>query len=147
MALNTYHVVARRLSGMQVEASARNFTIRLDEPEASGGSDSGMNPVELLLCSIASCQTITTVVYADFYGIPLEHVWVELEGDIDSDGFSGLNPDVRPGLQVIRPRIHIKSAAPAVQVRQLVKLVEQMCPVGDSVGRGVSLLSPELELE
>ena len=71
-----------------------------------------MNPVELLLSSIASCQTITALIFADFYGIKIDDIQVEVEGSLDPDGFSGMDPTVRPGFQNIRSTFHIKSSAP-----------------------------------
>ena len=147
MALNTYHVEAARKNNLQLEVRARDFQITVDEPEASGGDNTGMNPVELLLSSIASCQTITALIFADFYGIPVDDIKVEAEGGMDPDGFSGMDPDARPGIQKIHFRFMIiKSRAPRVQVEELLKAVERMCPVGDSFRRGVELEAPELIL-
>lgn len=76
----------------------------------------------------------------------MDDIKVEAEGRMDSDGFSGMDPDVRPGLQKIHFRFIIKSKAPKVQVEELVKAVERMCPVGDSFRHGVELEAPELIL-
>ncbi|MCI8576296.1 MAG: OsmC family protein [Lachnospiraceae bacterium] len=146
MALKTYHAAADRRENLQVEVKARNFSLIVDEPEQSGGNNQGMNPVEMLLGSIAACQTITAAIYADFYGITLEELRVEVEGDMDSDGFSGADPAVRPGFQKIRSTFHIKSSAPRIQLVQLLKMVEKQCPVGDSIGHGVSFDEPVLDL-
>ena len=70
----------------------------------------------------------------------MESLWM------DPDGFSGMDPDARPGIQKIHFRFMIKSRAPRVQVEELVKAVERMCPVGDSFRRGVELEAPELIL-
>ena len=87
MALKTYCASAHRKKDLQVEVKARDFSIIVDEPENSGGTNTGMNPVEMLLCSIGACQTITAVIFADFYGITLEDIQVEVTGEMDSDGF------------------------------------------------------------
>ncbi len=146
MALKTYHVTANRMENLQVQVKAREFAMTVDEPEQSGGDNQGMNPVELLLGSIAACQTITTAIYADFYGIQLEELWVEVDGDMNPDGFSRADPGVRPGFQNIRSVFHIKSSAPRVQLLQLLNMVEKQCPVGDSVEHGVSFGEPALDL-
>lgn len=147
MALHSYKVSASRRENLQVEACARDFKILLDEPEESGGDNKGMNPVELLLCSAAACKTITAIVFSDFYGIVLDDIRVEIEGFLDSDGFSGADPQVRPGVQSIRTVFRIKSDAPAVQLQQLIKMVEKQCPVGDSLSAGVKMEEPVLEKE
>lgn len=147
MALKSYQVRVDRLNGLQVKASTRGFELILDEPETSGGSNTGMNPVELMLCSVAACQTITTIIYADFYGIPLDTLWVEMEGALDPIGFTGSDPTVRPGFQTIKSVFHIQSKAPAVQLEQLLLAVERVCPVGDSVRNGVKISAPTLIME
>ena len=145
MALNTYHVKAARKQNLQLEVTAREFHVSIDEPETSGGDNTGMNPVEMLLGSIASCQTITALIFANFYGIQIDDIYVEVEGSLDPDGFSGMNPTVRPGFQEIHSTFHIKSNAPKAQLQQLLKMVEKQCPVGDSVSHGVALAAPGLE--
>ena len=56
MALKTYCASAHRKKDLQVEVKARDFSIIVDEPENSGGTNTGMNPVEILLCSIGACH-------------------------------------------------------------------------------------------
>lgn len=146
MALKTYTAKAELIEGLKVRASARDFSVVLDEPLEQGGTNAGMNPIELALCSVCACQTITAAIFADFYGILVDDIKVEAEGGMDPDGFSGMDPDARPGIQKIHFRFMIKSRAPRVQVEELVKAVERMCPVGDSFRRGVELEAPELIL-
>lgn len=146
MALKTYRAKSELIEGLKVRASARGFSIILDEPRGQGGTNEGMNPIELALCSVCACQTITAAIFGNYYGIPLEDVMVEADGEMDTAGFSGVNPDVRPGLQKMHFRFTIKSRAPKAQVEELVKAVERMCPVGDSFRQGVELEAPELIL-
>lgn len=79
-----------------VEAETRGHKVIVDEPLDLGGTDRGMNPVELLLSALGACQSIVARTYAKKFDIDLQNFWVELEGDIDLDGFLGKS-DVRPG--------------------------------------------------
>ena len=47
MALKTYTAKAELIEGLKVRASARDFSIVLDEPLEQGGTNAGMNPIEL----------------------------------------------------------------------------------------------------
>lgn len=50
-----------------------------DEPEASGGDDTGPNPYDLLMASLASCTAMTMRWYADHKKIDLSVCMVTLE--------------------------------------------------------------------
>ena len=68
----TYKVSAKRVSDVEVDVEARGHKIKIDEPVAQGGTDKGMNPVEMLLGSVAACQTITASIYAESMGIKID---------------------------------------------------------------------------
>jgi len=86
--LKTFKSNTKTLSdGMQVESSSRNFSFKMDEPKALGGTDEAMSPVEALLCALGGCQAIVVKAYAKAQGLDIEDFSVDLEGDIDLDGF------------------------------------------------------------
>lgn len=43
MALKTYTAKSELIEGLKVRASARDFSIILDEPQEQGGTNAGMN--------------------------------------------------------------------------------------------------------
>ena len=55
MGIKTYTASAEKIEGLKIKATARNFSVIIDEPEEQGGTNAGMNPIELALCSISSC--------------------------------------------------------------------------------------------
>ena len=136
----TFKVVAKKTGdGLQVQSDARGFKIIMDEPEDLGGTNTGMNPVESLLCALGSCQTIVAYAFAEAKGINLEGFHVELEGDLDPDGFMGLAEGVRNGFQEIRYSMHFKSDASKEDLEDYAKFIESRCPVGDCLQNGVSM--------
>jgi len=144
--LTTFKVSATKLAdGMQVETKARKFTALLDEPADLGGTDAAMNPVEALLSALGGCQAICAAAFARAQGVSFEKVFVELEGDIDLDGFMG-KADVRPGFQEIRFSIHFKSQEPKEKLEKFVQFIEKTCPVGDTL-KGVKLVNAGVVVE
>lgn len=138
--LETFTATARRINGLQVKTVARDFKITLDEPEELGGTNTGMNPVEAVLCALGACQTIIVSAFAEAKEFQLEDVWVELEGDLDPDGFMGLNPDVRNGFQEIRYTFHLKTNEDEAKTKEFIEFVEASCPVGDIIHNGVPMV-------
>ncbi|MGD1822835.1 MAG: OsmC family protein [Pleomorphochaeta sp.] len=139
--ITTFKANAKKLKdGLQVETNARNFKILLDEPEELGGTDAGMNPVEALLCALGACQTIVAAAFAEAQDFSFEEFHVELEGDLDPDGFMGL-ADVRNGFQEIRYTMHFKTDEPQEKAEAFAQFIEGRCPVGDCLANGVKLVS------
>jgi len=142
----TYKVSGKKVGDLGVEITARGHKVKIDEPIEGGGEDTGMNPVEMLLGSIAACQTISTSIYAESMGIKIDEMSIEVEGDMDSAGFMGY-AKFRPGYTNIRSHIKIKSDADPAMVQQLIDLVEIRCPVEDSVKNGVEIAHAKVEVE
>jgi len=145
--LTTFKAKATKLpDGMQVETQSRNFKILIDEPKTLGGTDVAMSPVEALLCALASCQAIVAAAFAKAHKVSFEDFHVEVEGDIDLDGFMG-KADVRVGFQEIRYTMHFKTDEPREKMEKFVEFIERTCPVGDSLEHKVKLVNAGLILE
>lgn len=114
-----------------------SFTLDSDEPPVLLGMDKGPNPVEYLLAAIASCVTTATVYHAAARGIRIDEFESTVDGDIDIQGFLGLNKDVRPGYQEIRINFRIKSDAPQEELDELLAVAPMLSPVFNSVTQGV----------
>ncbi|MCD6182535.1 MAG: OsmC family protein [Candidatus Cloacimonetes bacterium] len=116
----------------------RGFEVSMDEPKGLGGSDTAMNPVEMLLTSFGGCIVICGVSFAKLCKVDLKDISVDIEGDLDPDGFLGINPDVRMGFQEIRFLIHIDSPSPQENIDKLKVLIKERCPVSDTL-KGVKI--------
>ncbi len=125
--------------GVYSEGTSRDFTVGLDEPKELGGSDKAMNPVELLLNALGGCMTICAAAFAKKCGVDLKGCNVDIEGDLDPEGFLGINPDVRTGYQEIRYKINIDSPSPKENIEKLLALIEERCPVSDTL-KGVKVI-------
>jgi putative redox protein len=59
-------VVARRTKGFAHDVEIEGgHAIRIDEPTAAGGTDSGPSPTRLLAASLAGCTAVTIEMYAE----------------------------------------------------------------------------------
>ena len=139
----TFRSESSLIEGFHSRASLRQHSIEVDEPKELGGSDQGPNPVELILAALGTCQEITYKAYATVLGIPIESVSVELEGDLDLQGFLALKDEVRPGYQQIRGTVRIKSEADDATLAKLREAVNAHCPVLDIISNPVPI---ELDL-
>ena len=89
MAIEVFKSTTKLTEGMRVECTARDHKILLDEPTGLGGTDTGMNPVEAVLCALGACKCIVARCFAKAHKIDLQDFRIELEGDLDPDGFMG----------------------------------------------------------
>jgi uncharacterized OsmC-like protein len=86
-AVATFSADSRQVEELRSETKIRQFSVTVDEPPSLGGTDTGPNPVELVLAALATCQEITSRAYATALGIPLDSISVKLEGSLDLRGF------------------------------------------------------------
>lgn len=121
------------LDGVHCRATMRDHGMEVDEPMMLGGTDTGPNPVELVLTALGTCQAITYRIWAAMLDIPLDEVRFETEGDIDLNGLLGLQYGVRPGFSKIRHRVTLVGPASDERYRELAETVDRHCPVLDIV--------------
>ncbi|MFV9510647.1 OsmC family protein [Tepidibacillus sp. LV47] len=139
MAIQEFKATVSLKEGLFVEANARGFTVQMDEPEQLGGTNKAMNPVELLLSALGGCLTITIAAFSKAAHVEIEDCKVHVTGDLDPDGFLGLNKDVRKGFMQIRYQVEIVSNSPEEKIKKLMKMVEERCPVSDTL-KGVEVI-------
>jgi putative redox protein len=72
--------IARRENGtLKHDVEVRGHTVVADEPQDSGGTDTGPSPEELLAASLASCSAITMVMYANRKGWDVGDIVVDVD--------------------------------------------------------------------
>ncbi|MEM8508646.1 MAG: OsmC family protein [Bacteroidota bacterium] len=87
--------------GKEDESRNKHFIFDNGEPPILLGNNEGANPMEFVLHALAGCMTTTMVLYAATNGISVEKISSKIEGDLDLQGFLGLDPTVRNGYQNI----------------------------------------------
>ncbi|ANA82520.1 OsmC family peroxiredoxin [Paenibacillus glucanolyticus] len=144
--VQTFKATAHLEEGVRVVTQVRQFELVIDEPKSLGGTDTGMNPVEALLASLGACQSIVARVYASKFDVVLEDFRVDVEGDLDLDGFFNRS-EVRPGYSDIRYTFYIKTPSPVEKVEAFVEFLESKCPVGDTIAEPVKLKRNRVVIE
>lgn len=130
----------------QAEASAGKHVVRIDEPESNGGTDTGMNPVELMLSGLGACQVLGAKLFAQAIGFKFEEITVEVEGDADTDALISEEDGVYRGLNEIRCYYHIKTDEPEEKVQQFIKLIDARCPVSETLKNEVKVIQSGYEI-
>lgn len=119
--------------GGQEDASRKKpFVYDNSEPPILLGNNEGANPVEYILHGLAGCMTTTMVLHAAANNINLKSVESTLEGDLDVQGFLGLNENVRNGYQNIVVKFTVKGDLTEDEKQKLESFVKKS-PVFDIV--------------
>jgi len=126
--------VAGFYGAKQEIAHRQAFTLVADEPPILAGNDDGANPVEHLLHALASCLTTAMVAHAAVRGIEIEELEAVLEGDLDLNGFLGLNPDTPKGYTAIRASYRVKAAEKDLAT---IRSLASFSPVFNTLTNGV----------
>jgi putative redox protein len=125
----TRAVGATWLGGYRCRVSARQFTVDVDEPVEAGGDDSGLQPTELFLGSLASCFALAVNHVATKRGIELSGVDVRAVGRYAGPKFDAI-------------RVEVKVDAPdGVDVELLLSRARLVCYVSNTLALG-----PEVEV-
>lgn len=95
-----------------------------------GGAGTSACSGDLLLGALAACAQITCQMVAAAMGIPVEHIEVSVDGELDLRGTLGISKEVHVGFE--RIHLHFDIVAPEAtpeQLRGLHEKTEQYCVV------------------
>lgn len=119
-----------------------SFKWIIDEPKVFGGSSSAPSPVETMLASLGSCFIATGHLIAKEEKIVIKSMSVEIEGNIDSDVFLGMDKNHRSGFSKITVRIKVDSDADREALLRWESEIATRCPVLDTL-----IVSPEIKID
>ena len=108
------------------------FVYDNSEPPILLGNNEGANPVEFILHGLAGCMTTTMMLHAAAQGISVDRVESCLEGDLDVNGFLGLDEKVRNGYQNICVTFRIEGDLSEEERQKLISFTHKS-PVFDIV--------------
>lgn len=147
MAKEITSVETRLEEQLRVTVKARQHTITLDEPENLGSSDAGMTPIEALLGALGACKCIVAKSYAKKFDVQFREIRVKIEGELDVDGFLGINPEAKIGLSRVKSLYYFDSDSPHEKIEALIAFVDKTCPVADTLVNTPDLTSELIILD
>ena len=127
-------------AGAEDKSRVVPFTYTSGEPPVLLGANEGANAGEFLLHALAACVTSTTVIHATARGIGIESISTELRGDVDLQGFLGLDPSVPAGFRQITVLMKIKADCSDAALDDLLKFVHGHSPITDTICRPVPVV-------
>jgi uncharacterized OsmC-like protein len=113
----------------------------MDFPPEFSGEGKGPTVCEACMSSLGACITQTIVAHATARGINLDSITIDLEGNIDLRGFTGISSDIRPGAQRFKMNVNIKSSsASKEQISELYEIGKKLSPAFDTLTNGTSVI-------
>jgi len=131
-------VNAKLASGLAVKISNGRHEWSADEPLALGGGDSGPNPYELLLGSLAACTCITIAAYCKHKGLVLDAVTAEFEfSRVHADDCRDCDLPDKGFIEKVSSHVRIEGEFDAAQEKRLAQIA-QRCPVHKTLANGIT---------
>ena len=129
-----------RIGGQNIERNTE-YRTQYDFPNQLSGEGRGPTVCESCMGSLAACLTQTIVAHATSRGIQIDSIDIDVEGDVDLRGFTGISNDVRPGAQQFRVNMNIKSSnASKEQINELREIGKRFSPAFDTLTNGTSVV-------
>jgi putative redox protein len=126
------------VEGIRCTAKVRHFPpLTIDEPPELGGTNAGINPGELLMVALGTCQEIMYAACAALMEIPLNKVTIAVEGNLDMRGMFAMDESIPAGFSTITYETTLDSDADEDTLKKLVEMVESHCPLLDTLRRPV----------
>ena len=131
-------ITARLTSGMVVKLSNGRHEWAADEPLDAGGTDTGPNPYELLLGSLAACTCVTLAWYCRHKKIALESVSTTFDfSRVHADDCKNCDIPDRGFIEKITGNVHMTGDFDEAQRKRLAQIA-QRCPVHKTLAHGVA---------
>ena len=129
-----------RSGGQNIERNTE-YRMQYDFPNQLSGEDKGPTVCEGCMGSLAACLTQTIVAHASSRGVMIDSINIDVEGDVDMRGWSGISNDVRAGAQQFKVNMNIKSnTASKEQINELREIGKRFSPAFDTLTNGTSVV-------
>lgn len=118
----------------------RDFQFTIDEPNQLLGVNCAPNPAEYMLGGMAGCMAVTFMAGATAMNIEIDQLKIEIDGELDLQGFLGLNTEVNPGFPELKYIFHVKGNGTQQQYEKLMERVTRHSPNYNTIKNEVKLI-------
>ncbi|NQU76473.1 MAG: OsmC family protein [Planctomycetes bacterium] len=129
--------------GFTITSKIRDHTVYVDQPKGAGGQDTGPNPLEYLLLSLAACISSIGRIVANQQRIALRGIDLTVAGELDTDFLMGKTQQGRAGFLKMTVTAEIDADMSREEKEQFLKEIDRRCPVSDNLAN-VSVVTIEL---
>jgi uncharacterized OsmC-like protein len=128
--LETFKAVAQGKGWpTKVDITNTEWTITTDEPIEDGGLNTGPNPMQLFIASLAGCQNEQAQVVAEELLLKISQIDINVEIDLDLSGFMGESDNSKGSYKNVRLDTLVSGDLTEDQVNVLGKKVDERCPI------------------
>jgi len=113
----------------QVTITNTEWKLRLDETVEDGGSNTGPNPMQYFIASLAGCQNEQAQVVAEELSLNIEQIDLKIEIDLDLSGFMGESNNSNGSYKNVRLDAIVHGEATEDQVKNMGEKVDARCPI------------------
>ncbi len=113
----------------KVAITNTEWTLKVDEPVEDGGSNTGPNPMQYFIASLASCQNEQSQVVAEELSLNISQVDIMAEIDLDLSGFMGMSDNSNGSFKNVRLKALVTGEVTNEQVKVLGQKVDDRCPI------------------
>lgn len=132
-------ITATLTSGMSVQLFNGRHQWLADEPLDVGGTDTGPNPYELLLGSLAACTCVTIAGYCRYKKLPLQSISATYDfSRIHAEDCKDCDMPDRGFIEKITSNVHIEGDFDEAQRKRLAQIATR-CPVHKTLAHGMEI--------
>ncbi len=118
----------RLRDGTTCEVEHKEWKFVCDIGTEEGGNNAGPGPSIYQRGALGSCLAIGYSKWAAWMEVPIDHIEVEVEADVDARGAYGID-EVAPGYKGLRYNVIIESSAPEEDIRDVVETADRHSPL------------------
>ena len=118
----------------------RDFSFTIDEPTELLGINCAPNPAEYMLGGMAGCMAVTFMAGATAMDIQVNELKLEIDGELDLQGFLGLNKEVNAGFPELKFIFHVKGSGSQEQYNSLMERVTKHSPNFNTIKNEVKMI-------